>query len=133
MLSRDLAASAHWPPIDILQSLSRLQPHLVSSETLQATAIARQHLSEYQRHADLISIGAYRPGSDTRVDAAIAMRDPLNLFLRQEATQITKLEDSNQMLAQLVTTQPVNTNVDVFAKTAPAGSMVAESPGVVTS
>ena len=135
VLSRDLAASAHWPPIDVLHSLSRLQPHLVSREALQATAIARQHLSEYQRHADLISIGAYRHGSDPKVDAAIAMRDPLNLFLRQEATQITKLEDSNRMLAQIVTTPPVNpqANVDVSAQSAPADSMVEESPGVVTS
>ena len=135
VLSRDLAAKAHWPPIDILHSLSRLQPHLVSREALQATAIARQHLSEYHRHADLISIGAYRQGSDPRVDTAIAMRDPLNMFLQQEATQITTLEDSKRMLAQIVSAQPVNpqANVDVTAQNAPAESMVEESPGVATN
>ena len=135
VLSRDLAARAHWPPIDILHSLSRLQPNLVSREALQAAAITRQHLSEYHRHADLISIGAYRQGSDPRVDAAIAMREPLNLFLQQEATQITKLEDSTRMLMQLASAQPVPTqvNANVSAQPPPAVSAVGESSGIVTS
>ena len=134
VLSRDLAANAHWPPIDILQSLSRLQPHLVSSEALQLATIARQHLSEYHRNADLISIGAYRQGSDPRVDAAIAMREPLNMFLRQEATQITSLEDSNRMLTQLVSPQTVNPQVNVDNSAAPAAvDKVHESPRISTS
>jgi flagellum-specific ATP synthase len=134
VLSRDLAARAHWPPIDILHSLSRLQPHLISREALQAVAIARQHLSEYHRHADLISIGAYRQGSDPRVDAAIAIREPLNMFLQQEATQITRLEDSNRMLTQLVSPQTVNppANADNSAPP-PAGSRIEESPGIAAS
>ena len=134
VLSRDLAANAHWPPIDILQSLSRLQPHLVSSEALQLATIARQHLSEYHRHADLISIGAYRQGSDPRVDAAIAMREPLNMFLRQEATQITSLEDSNRMLTQLVSPQTVNPQVYVDNSAPPAAvDKIHESPGISAS
>ena len=135
VLSRDLAARAHWPPIDVLNSLSRLQPHLVSREALQAAAIARQHLSEYQRHADLISIGAYRQGSDPRVDAAIAMREPLNMFLQQEANQITMLEDSNRILSQLVSAQPVNPQaiVENTEPNPPAGSKVEESSGIATS
>ena len=77
----------------------------------------------------------YRQGSDPRVDTAIAMRDPLNMFLQQEATQITTLEDSKRMLAQIVSAQPVNphANVDVAAQNAPAESMVEESPGVATN
>jgi flagellum-specific ATP synthase len=134
VLSRDLAARAHWPPIDILNSLSRLQPHLVSREALQAAAIARRHLSEYHRHADLISIGAYRQGSDPRVDAAIAMREPLNMFFQQEATQITTLEDSNRILTQLVTAQPVNpqANVDNSEQASPTNT-VGENLGIATN
>ena len=101
MLSRDLAAESHWPPIDVLQSLSRLQPHLVPAEVLQATSTARQHLSEYRRHADLISIGAYRTGSDPRVDAAITMREPLREFLRQDARELASMEQSMQGLIEL--------------------------------
>ncbi len=102
VLSRDLAEEAHWPPIDLLRSLSRLQPQLVSREVHHAVAQARQHLSEYRRHADLISIGAYRAGTDPRVDAAIAMRDPLRRFLTQEASQTTALQDSQAELIQLL-------------------------------
>lgn len=106
MLSRALAEESHFPPIDVLQSLSRLQPQLVSRETAQAVAAARQHLSEYRRHADLIAIGAYRAGTDPRIDAAIAMRDPLRQFLIQDSQQITKLNDSQQALFRLVRSAP---------------------------
>jgi flagellum-specific ATP synthase len=102
VLSRELAEESHWPPIDVLASLSRLQPHLVKPETMQAIAVARQHLSEYRRHADLISIGAYRAGSDPRVDAAIAMREPLNKFLIQEAQELASIDQSQASLIQLV-------------------------------
>ncbi|MGI9472238.1 MAG: FliI/YscN family ATPase [Rubripirellula sp.] len=102
VLNRELAAESHWPPIDVLQSLSRLQPHLMPEQVMQATSIARQHLSEYQRHADLISIGAYRAGSDPRVDAAIAMRDPLRQFLQQDARELSPLDHSVESLMQLV-------------------------------
>lgn len=102
MLSRALAEESHWPPVDVLQSLSRLQPQLVSRELNHAIASARQHLSEYRRHADLISIGAYRPGSDPRVDAAIAMRDPLRKFLVQESTTVANAQEGQRELVRLV-------------------------------
>jgi flagellum-specific ATP synthase len=105
MLSRALAEESHWPPIDVLQSLSRLQPQLVSPETSQAVATARQHLSEYRRHADLISIGAYRAGSDPRVDTAIALREPLKRFLVQDSKQITNLQASQQELIRVLRSQ----------------------------
>jgi flagellum-specific ATP synthase len=106
VLSRKLAAEAHWPPIDVLESLSRLQPHLVSDEANQATQLARQHLSQYRQHADLISIGAYRAGSDPQIDAAIAMRPSLRAFLTQKHDELTPLQQSQAALMQL-TRQPL--------------------------
>lgn len=106
VLSRALAAEAHWPPIDVLESLSRLQPHLVEPGTSEAVSAARRHLSEYRRHADLISIGAYRPGSDPKVDAAIALREPLRALLTQTADEIAPLEQSQAALVRLIQ-QPV--------------------------
>ncbi len=102
MLSRDLASESHWPPIDVLASLSRSQPHLISPEVTEATSTARRHLSEYRHHADLISIGAYRAGSDPRVDAAIAMREPLKQFLTQDAQEIASIEQSHANLVQMM-------------------------------
>ncbi len=101
MLDRDLAAQAHWPPIDVLNSLSRLQPHLVSQATLAAANNARKWLSDYHHHRDLISIGAYRTGTDAHVDRAIQMREPLNQFLQQAASQTVPIERTQHDLAEL--------------------------------
>lgn len=102
MLNRELTTEAHWPPIDVLESLSRLQPHLISSEMNQAVSTARRHLSQYRRHADLISIGAYRAGSDPQVDAAIAFREPMKLLLTQAADEIAPIDQSQSQLIQLM-------------------------------
>ncbi|MGB7345588.1 MAG: FliI/YscN family ATPase [Pirellulaceae bacterium] len=102
MLDRSLAAEAHWPPINVLQSMSRLQPHLVTSDALTVAATARTHMSEYQKHRDLISIGAYRKGTDSRIDAAIELREPLRQFLQQTDSQRVSLDQSLRDLAGLM-------------------------------
>ena len=94
MLSRKLTTQAHWPPIDVLESLSRLQPHVASPELIEAASVARGHLAQYEKSEDLISIGAYRAGSDPRVDAAIAFRDPLKSILTQRADEEADFDES---------------------------------------
>lgn len=98
MLSRDLAAHSHWPPIDIPASLSRVQPHLIAPEVAAAVAAARRHIATHRRSADLISIGAYRAGSDPEIDAAIAMRPILNQILTQAADEMTPIETAQAAL-----------------------------------
>ncbi len=112
VLSRALASEAHWPPIDVLESLSRLQSHLVSPTVAASISEARRHLSEYRKSSDLISIGAYRPGSDPRVDRAIAMREPLRNFLTQRSDDFTSMSQAHAQLAALLShhsTAPGNT------------------------
>ncbi len=106
VLSRALASEAHWPPIDVLESLSRLQPHLVTPDVGAAVSEARRHLSEYRKNADLISIGAYRPGSDARVDRAIALRDPLREFLCQRSDDFTPMNEAQKRLKLALAGQP---------------------------
>jgi flagellum-specific ATP synthase len=118
VLSRELASQAHWPPIDVLESLSRLQPHLIAPQVAEATQAARRHLSEYRQHADLISIGAYRAGSDPHVDAAIAMRGPLKLLLTQNSDELTPIDQSQAALVQLMR-QPIAVASKDQAATAP--------------
>ncbi|MEM6363305.1 MAG: FliI/YscN family ATPase [Planctomycetota bacterium] len=101
VLSRTLANRGHYPPIDIAQSLSRLHPHLVTPEQQQAAITIKSHLVQYQQSEDLISIGAYRSGSDPRIDAAIAMRDPIDLMLQQSSDEVAILSQSQQILLQL--------------------------------
>ncbi|MGB7327212.1 MAG: FliI/YscN family ATPase [Rubripirellula sp.] len=102
MLSRKLTAQAQWPPIDVLESLSRLQAHLIDADMSATVSTARRHLAVYQQNADLISIGAYRSGSDNNIDAAIAMREPLKMLLTQQADEIAPLDQSQRQLTQLM-------------------------------
>ncbi len=102
VLSRKLASRAHWPPIDILNSLSRSQPHLADATTSKAAAVIRDHLAEYNRVADLISIGAYRDGADPKTDAAIQWQPRINEFLQQDASEIISIDQSRQLLLELV-------------------------------
>lgn len=83
VLSRELAHAHQYPAIDVLQSVSRLAPQLLSPEHLDAGGRLRGLLAAHRRAEDLISIGAYVPGSDPRVDEARAKLDDILAFLRQ--------------------------------------------------
>ncbi|MEM8911536.1 MAG: FliI/YscN family ATPase [Planctomycetota bacterium] len=101
VLDRKIANRGHYPPIDIPESLSRLHSQLVTADLLQAASTLKTHMVQYQQSEDLISIGAYRQGSDPRIDAAIAMREPIERFLQQPSTDVTTLGQSQQILLQL--------------------------------
>jgi flagellum-specific ATP synthase len=83
VLTRDLATQNHYPAVDVLGSVSRLNRDLLKPEQLNLSAGMREHLAVYRRNQDLINIGAYPAGSNPAVDQAIALREPLNKFLRQ--------------------------------------------------
>jgi flagellum-specific ATP synthase len=84
VLTRDLAARNHYPSIDILQSLSRLQSVLQTADEQQLVGAARQLLAVYRQHEDLIQVGAYVPKTNPKVDQAIACQDALMGFLKQD-------------------------------------------------
>jgi flagellum-specific ATP synthase len=101
ILSRRLASQAHWPAIDVLESISRLFPDITPPEQRAAAQTIRELLAAYRDHEDLISIGAYRQGANPTVDAAIAMRDEINRYLRQAIEQPSSVEASRGELLQL--------------------------------
>lgn len=101
VLSRALAMDAYWPAIDVLESLSRLQPHLVERPIAQAADSLRRDLSEYRRHSDLISIGAYRAGTNPALDRAIAMREPARALLTQRSDELFTLQQTQAALLAL--------------------------------
>ncbi len=84
VLSRSLAMRNHYPPIDILGSISRIMNEIVPPEHLQSASALRASLSAYYENFDLISIGAYKGGSNLRIDNAIANIDRINGFLKQD-------------------------------------------------
>ena len=83
VLSRDLAHRNHYPAIDVLASVSRLAGAVQSADARAAAGRLREVLATYRRREDLISIGAYQPGSDAKTDYAISAVDRLESFLRQ--------------------------------------------------
>jgi len=101
VLSRRLAQQGHFPAIDILASLSRLMTDLVSAEHWQAAMSVRQLLAAYQQSEDLISIGAYQPGSNSVVDAAIQLRPQILQYLQQRVQETVSLADARDGLCHL--------------------------------
>jgi len=101
ILSRRLASQAHWPAIDVLESLSRLFPDIVPPEQRAAAQAVRELLAAYRDHEDLISIGAYRGGANPTVDAAIAMREEINRYLRQAIDERSSVESARAELIKL--------------------------------
>jgi flagellum-specific ATP synthase len=101
VLSRALATDAYWPAIDVLESLSRLQPHLVERPIAEAADSLRRDLSEYRRHSDLISIGAYRAGTNPALDRAIAIREPARALLTQRNDELFTLQQTQAALLAL--------------------------------
>jgi len=83
VLSRALASSGHYPAIDVLESISRVMIDVASDEHMKAAGKVRALLAAYRKAYDLISIGAYKEGSDAGVDRAVKAIDEINKFLRQ--------------------------------------------------
>ncbi len=84
MLSRKLADAAHYPAIDLNGSISRVMQNLLDPNDLKTANRFRRLWSLYQQNQDLISVGAYESGSNAEIDDAIALREKLEYFLRQD-------------------------------------------------
>ncbi|HZW73378.1 MAG TPA: hypothetical protein VFF43_07510, partial [Caldimonas sp.] len=81
VLSRRLAEAGTFPAIDVLRSLSRLMPGLATNAHRADAATVRAALATLEEAEDLFAIGAYAPGCDVALDAAVAMRDEIFNFL----------------------------------------------------
>ncbi|MGZ5006749.1 MAG: flagellar protein export ATPase FliI [Methylobacter sp.] len=102
ILSRSLAESGHFPAIDIEASISRVMPDIVASGHLQMARELRRLYSLYQQNRDLISVGAYQPGSDPRIDKAIQKNPAILDFLQQDMDEPVNIDRSLQELAMLL-------------------------------
>lgn len=83
VLSRDLANQGHYPPIQVLESLSRLQGTLLSDHQKNINTFTRECLDVYRKNKDLIQVGAYQEGVNPNTDKALKLVDRINFFLRQ--------------------------------------------------
>ncbi|MEK6250039.1 MAG: EscN/YscN/HrcN family type III secretion system ATPase, partial [Planctomycetales bacterium] len=90
-----------YPAIDILQSISRLAPQLMTSAQQAAADKFRSWMAAYRDHADLISIGAYRHGTNPHVDQAIELLDTFNRYLQQSRDTRCSLDTARAELISL--------------------------------
>ena len=102
VLSRALAESGHFPAIDIEASVSRVMPDIADANHLKLARDLRRLYSLYQQNRDLISVGAYQPGSDPRIDKAIEKNQAIVEFLQQDMDTAVSIEQSLYQLELLL-------------------------------
>jgi flagellum-specific ATP synthase len=101
MLDRRLAAQSHYPPISILDSISRIMPAVISREHLAKVSLIRRLFATYKASEELIRIGAYQKGSDADLDRAITLMPSLREFLNQSTGDVAAMKDSFARLMAL--------------------------------
>jgi len=117
VLSRQLQEANHYPPIDVLKSISRLEDKVSGSVSQSAAGIVRKYMADYARVEDFINAGAYRPGSNPSVDTAIAKHDLIEEFLIQGKDEPSSLEDTLIALSDLADLEiPPEEMIDKNAK-----------------
>lgn len=102
VLSRELAHEGHYPPIDILASISRVMKDIVSQEHLDLAYQTIAILSTYKKAEDLINIGAYVKGSNPEIDRALFLIKDLKNFLKQSIEECYSVEDSINLLKEIL-------------------------------
>jgi flagellum-specific ATP synthase len=94
VLSRSMAAGGWYPPVDVLDSLSRLMPAVTTPEHRAQASTARRLLAAHARSEDLIRIGAYKAGTDDDLDRAMRAMPMLREFLEQGSKERVSMEDT---------------------------------------
>lgn len=101
VLDRGRADRGHWPAVDVLRSLSRVMPGITDASHRGAARRVRAWLSRYEANRDLVTLGAYRRGSDPALDEALQHIDAIERFLRQDAHERHRLSDTVTALLAL--------------------------------
>ncbi|MGN0620655.1 MAG: FliI/YscN family ATPase [Porcipelethomonas sp.] len=102
MLSRKIAMKNHYPAIDVTASISRLMSEIASPEQKAAASKIRKIMSLYQENADLISIGAYKSGSNPELDEAISRMPAINEFLQQPVDHKVDFMETTELMKEIV-------------------------------
>ena len=106
ILSRQLGAAGHYPAIQVLDSVSRLQSQLATQEQKENMRKIREALAAYHQAEDLIQLGAYVAGTNPGLDASIKARPGIIDFLRQDAATASPLDQTLQQLGAVAAQLP---------------------------
>ncbi len=101
VLDRRLAQRGHFPPIDVVASVSRLMPRLVDARHAEAAAALRERLAIYEEHRDLITLGAYQSGRDRKLDDAVAAYPAIEALVRQKRDDYADWDRARSLLLAL--------------------------------
>jgi flagellum-specific ATP synthase len=101
VLSRALAAEGWYPPVEVLDSISRLMPSVTQPAHREHAALLRKLMAVYARSEDLVRIGAYKPGADPELDRALRARDAMRTFMTQDAREQVRFGDCVRRLSVL--------------------------------
>jgi flagellum-specific ATP synthase len=101
VLSRELAEGGHFPAIDVEKSISRVMTAVAPREHLDGARRARQWLAKFNKARDLIQLGAYTPGADPELDAAVKVNPRLVAMLQQGMHEPATLPASLKALLAL--------------------------------
>jgi flagellum-specific ATP synthase len=101
ILSRELAARNIYPPIDVMNSASRVMSDVTGREHRALAGQFKEILAAYRQAEDMINIGAYKAGSNAKIDYAIAKMDHMIAYLKQDVTDGVSVEDSIAALARI--------------------------------
>jgi flagellum-specific ATP synthase len=101
VLSRALATAGRYPPVDIVDSLSRLMPAVTTGRHQLRASLVRGLLAAHARSEDLMRIGAYKAGSDAELDRAIRAMPMLRQFLEQRSSERPMLSDAIERLCAM--------------------------------
>ncbi len=101
VLDRRLGARGRWPAIDVLASLSRVMDAVTSEPHQRSARALRETLALYEEKRDLVSLGAYKKGSDARLDRALTKIDAIEAFLRQGRLERTPFAETVAQLGRL--------------------------------
>jgi len=102
VLSRKLANKNHYPAIDILSSISRIMPNISSKEHVLNANRIKEVLAEYKEAEDLINIGAYAKGSNSRIDYAIEKIDAINKLLKQDTNEKFSYDETVEIIKNII-------------------------------
>ena len=102
VLDRNIADKGRYPAIDILKSVSRMMPDCNTDDENRIVSKARSLLASYEEMADMIRLGAYRKGSDPKIDEAIVYYSSLEEFLSQDKNERIKIEEGYQKLTEIL-------------------------------
>jgi flagellum-specific ATP synthase len=102
VLSREMADAGHYPAIDVEKSVSRVMPQITSEQHVLMSKAVRQILSICRKNQDLVSIGAYKPGTDPAIDGAFALKPNIDQYLQQSMKESVPYDMCVNMLTSIL-------------------------------